>query len=105
MILQAQDTPSDPDGQGAGNRPLWSAPGAEEREGTTMMKNRTYRNFLIIFNRIKKKGWNQEEAAEITRNIFDQFEAHPNGLSIEAMAKMQCTKAEFEADLLLYGWH
>ena len=68
-----------------------------------MMKNRTYRNFLIIFNQIRRKGWSQEEAEEITRNIFNQFEANPQGLSIEALAKRQCTKAEFEADLLMYG--
>lgn len=53
-----------------------------------MIKNRTYRNFIIVMNKIMAKGYDKEEAERITRNIFDQREACPDGLSVECLVDM-----------------
>lgn len=65
-----------------------------------MMKNRTYRNMMIVINRIQKKGWSFEEAVETARRIFDQFEAHPLGLSIEALTNQVISREEWETENL-----
>ena len=62
------------------------------------IKNRTYRNMMIVVNRIQKKGWSFEEAVRLARGIFDQHEAHPMGLSIEAMTDQIVTVQEWEEE-------
>ena len=52
------------------------------------IKNKTYRNFMIVMKRIQNKGYGFEEAEQMTHRIFDQFEAWPNGLSVEALTDM-----------------
>lgn len=52
------------------------------------MKRRTYRNCLIICNRIRRKGYDRETAQELMLRIFDEYEANPQGLSIEAREAM-----------------
>jgi len=63
-----------------------------------MIKNRTYRNMMIIVNRIQRKGWDFDEAVRLARGIFDSYEARPNGLSIEQMEKRILTVKEWEAE-------
>lgn len=46
------------------------------------IKNRTYNNFMRVYNAIRGKGYDRETAETITRRIFDQYEANPNGLSV-----------------------
>lgn len=48
-----------------------------------MIKNMTYRNFMIVLHKIEKKGYAFPEAERMTRNIFEEFQACPEGLSIE----------------------
>lgn len=62
------------------------------------IKNRTYRNMMIIIKRIQAKGWSFDESVETARRIFDQYEAHPMGLSVEALTNQIITKAEWEAE-------
>lgn len=52
------------------------------------MKNLTYRNLMTVINRIMKKGYTFEESEKLARNIFDEFSARPEGLSIEARIEM-----------------
>lgn len=51
------------------------------------MKNKTYHNFMIIYNKMLKKGYNKTEAERITHRIFDEFAACPEGMSIKARAE------------------
>lgn len=46
------------------------------------IKSRTYNNFRKVWEAIQKKGYPAEEAAEITRRIFDDYEQNPAGLPI-----------------------
>ena len=46
------------------------------------IKNRTYYNFLQVRKAIMAKGWDAQTAGEIARNIFDQYEMNPQGLTI-----------------------
>ncbi len=53
-----------------------------------MIKKMTYRNFMIVMNKIIRKGYDADEAERMTRNIFAQREACPEGLSVERMVEM-----------------
>ena len=46
------------------------------------IKRRTYRNFLSVYKAILKKGYTSATAEQITRQIFDQYEACPQGLPV-----------------------
>ena len=46
------------------------------------IKKRTYYNFMLVRKSVEAKGWDAETAGEITRNIFDQYEECPQGLSV-----------------------
>ena len=59
------------------------------------IKNRTYYNFLQVMKVILAKGYERDEAAQIVRNIFDEFEAFPAGLSVLARADMVLSAAEY----------
>lgn len=53
-----------------------------------VIKKLTYRNFIIVMNAIMRKGYDKDEAERMTRNIFAQREACPDGLSVERMVDM-----------------
>lgn len=63
-----------------------------------MIKRLTYRNFMVIMNRVIRKGYSKEEAESITRGIFDKHEANPNGVSVEALERMIVSKEEYDAE-------
>lgn len=46
------------------------------------IKNRTYNNFLKVYNMIKAKGYSEEETWNLTDRIFTEFETNPQGLPI-----------------------
>lgn len=58
------------------------------------IKRYTYRNLTIIKNRIKEKGYSEQESFRIAQNLFREF--NPHGLSIETMADRVLTKDEWE---------
>ena len=60
------------------------------------IKNFTYRNLMIIANRIKQKGYTEQEAFNIAKNLFKEF--NPKGLPIETLANRVLTKAEWERE-------
>lgn len=62
------------------------------------IKNRTYRNFMIIMNRILDKGYDRQEAEKITRRIFDEYELNPNGLSVNALEARIIPAAEWRLE-------
>lgn len=51
---------------------------------TLMIKNKTYRNFLRIMKKIEEKGYDKQEAEQITHRLFNNF--NPQGKPIEVMA-------------------
>lgn len=59
------------------------------------IKNRTYYNFQRVMKVILAKGYERDEAAQIVRNIFDEFEACPAGLSVLARADMILSADEY----------
>ena len=52
------------------------------------IKTRTYYNFLRVMRMIEAKGYDAQEAERVTRRIFDQYEAFPQGLSVLALVNM-----------------
>ena len=52
------------------------------------IKNRTYYNFMRVMKVIRAKGYEHEEAAQIVRNIFNEFEACPTGMGVLARAEL-----------------
>ena len=61
-----------------------------------MIKNRTYRNIMIVINKIQQKGYEFDEAEKMAKGIFDEFEARPFGMSIEEKIKRILPKEEEE---------
>lgn len=61
-----------------------------------MIKNKTYRNLMIVIHKIQKKGYNFDEAEKMAKNIFDEFEARPLGISIEERVRRILPKEEEE---------
>ena len=59
-----------------------------------MIKNLTYRNFMIIRKRIIAKGYTAAEAEPIVRRIFANY--NPLGMSIEQMTERVLTKEDWE---------
>ena len=64
-----------------------------------VIKNKTYRNFLIIKNRIiKEKHYDEKEASKLTHRVFDNYELDKGygNNSIEFFIDRILTKEEFE---------
>ena len=61
-----------------------------------MIKNKTYRNLMIVIHKIQQKGYNFDEAEKMAKNIFDEFEARPLGMSIEERVRRILPKEEEE---------
>lgn len=62
------------------------------------IRNCTYRNMMIIVNRIQRKGWDFDESVRLARGIFAHFEACPNGLSVEQLERQIITVEEWKAE-------
>lgn len=58
------------------------------------IKTKTYNNFMRVVRMIQKKGYDFEESVKVTRKIFDQYEAYPDGLSVLKMVDMIVMKGE-----------
>lgn len=52
------------------------------------IKTKTYRNFMRVVKLIEAKGYSFDDAVDITRNVFDQYESCPEGLSVLALVDM-----------------
>lgn len=52
------------------------------------IKNRTYNNFLKVYNMIKAKGYSEEETWNITDRIFNEYKMNPQGLPILSRVEM-----------------
>ena len=59
-----------------------------------MIKNKTYKNVMIVINKIQRKGYEFDEAEKMSKNIFDEFEARPLGMSIEERVRRILPKEE-----------
>ncbi len=68
-----------------------------------MMKNLTYRNLMIVIKRIQAKGYDFEESERLARHVFEEFQAHPQGMSIEERVRRILTKEEWERECREYG--
>ena len=59
------------------------------------MKRKTYRNFLIMMNRLQReKGYTKSEAEKLTHQIFENLEANA-GRTAEQFYNMILSKAEY----------
>ena len=61
-----------------------------------MMRNLTYRNLMAVIHKIQAKGYDFEESERLARNIFAEFQASPQGMSIEERVRRILTKEEWE---------
>lgn len=62
------------------------------------MKRKTYRNFIIIMNKLQReKGYTRAEAEKLTQQIFDNLEANA-GRTAEQFYNMVLSKAEYVAE-------
>ncbi len=55
----------------------------------------TYYNLMVVIRKIMAKGYTMEEAEPVARNIFAEYEACPNGISIETRVGQVLTKEEW----------
>ena len=62
------------------------------------MRNLTYHNLMAVIRKIEAKGWSFEEAEGMARHMFAEFEAMPEGLSIEERVRRTLTKEERERE-------
>ena len=62
------------------------------------MRNLTYRNLMAVIHKIQAKGYDFEESERLARNIFAEFEARPQGMSIEERVRRILTREEFERE-------
>ncbi len=58
------------------------------------IKRKTYYNFMRVMRMIQAKGYDTSEAERMTHGIFDQYESHPNGLSVLRLVDMIIEKEE-----------
>lgn len=58
------------------------------------IKNRTYHNFLTVWRAVMGKGYDQDTAEQITRQIFDNLEQ--NGVSVWRSVDLIIDAAEHE---------
>ena len=56
----------------------------------------TYHNLMIVIHKIEKKGYDLKTAEMIAKNIFAEYQACPNGLSIEQRIEKVLTKEEYD---------
>lgn len=63
------------------------------------MKKMTYRNLMAVIHKIEAKGYDFETSERLARNAFAEFQASPQGLSIEERVRRILTKAEWEAQM------
>lgn len=62
------------------------------------MKRKTYRNFLIIKNKLmREKGYSSEEASNLTHLIFENTLNDMTGRPAEYFYSMVLSKEEFES--------
>ena len=88
----------DCDHPGAGRRsydPMGLVAGKDETE---MIKNLTYRNLMTVFRKIEAKGYDFQESERLAKHIFAEFEARPQGMSIEERVRRVLTKEEWETE-------
>ena len=62
------------------------------------MQRLTYRNLMTVIRKIEAKGYDFQESERIARNIFAEFEARPEGVSIEERVRRVLTKEEWERE-------
>lgn len=63
------------------------------------MKRKTYRNFIIIMNKLmKEKGYDKDEASKLTHLVFENTEFDLAGRTAEYWYSRILSKAEYEAE-------
>lgn len=61
------------------------------------MKRKTYRNFMIIANKLQReKGYNQQEAFDLSHKVFENVENDGAGRPAEFFYGMIVSKNDFE---------
>ena len=62
------------------------------------MRRLTYRNLMTVIRRIEAKGYDFQESERLARHIFAEFEARPQGMSIEERVRRVLTREEWEKE-------
>ena len=61
------------------------------------MRNKTYRNFMIIANKLQReKGYSQQEAFDLSHKVFENVENDGAGRTAEFFYGMIVSKTEYE---------
>ena len=63
-----------------------------------LLRNMTYYNLMAVTKKIQDKGYDFDEAVEIARMIFAEYQARPQGINVEERLRRVLPKAEWEAD-------
>ena len=69
-----------------------------------MMRNMIYRNLMAVIRKIEAKGYDFQESKRLARSIFAEFEARPQGMSIEERVRRVLTRVEWERENRECGW-
>ena len=68
-----------------------------------MMRNLTYRNLMAVIHKIQAKGYDFKESERLARHVFAEFQASPQGMSIEERVRRILTKEKWETECREYG--
>ena len=62
------------------------------------MRRLTYRNLMAVIRKIEAKGYDFQESERLAKHIFAEFEARPQGMSIEERVGRVLTREEWERE-------
>ena len=68
------------------------------------MRRLTYRNLMAVIRKIEAKGYDFQESEGLAKHIFAEFEARPQGMSIEERVRRVQTRKEWERENRECGW-
>lgn len=71
---------------------------------TRQMRNLTYNNLMAVIRKIEAKGYDFQESERLARNIFAEFQNHPQGMSIGGRVRRMLKKEEWEKECREYGY-
>ena len=85
-------------GAGRGRHDSLGLVAGEEEKVMGQMRRLTYRNLMAVIRKIEAKGYDFHESERLARSIFAEFEARPQGMSIEERVRRVQTREEWERE-------
>ena len=85
-------------GAGRGGHDSMGLVAGKEEKVMGQMRRLTYRNLMAVIRKIEAKGYDFQESERLAKHIFAEFEARPQGMSIEERVRRVLTREEWETE-------